>query len=184
MTEEQRHATPTSDALAASQDAMADALLSADGTAESRLRILHAWREHNAAQSNAQVAGQASLANFLEQLLTDVEGRISDRITNLSNERRRDMMKLGERIDEQHEETVNRIHAINNHMQTFVDTQYEQAQFATQLEGRIDEHDDKFAVVMTRLNQIGRELQQIRAQIGMPEPAELDVLLIPDEATG
>lgn len=189
---EQRSDTPTSDALSEAQDAMVDAIVSSDGTDAGRMGIVEAWRAYNAAQANAQVASQASLANFLEQLLIDVEGRISDRITSLSNERRREMLNLTIKIEEQHKDTVDRIHAINNHMQMFVETQYEQAQFATQLEGRIDQHEerldrteDRLAVVMTRLNQIGRELQQIREYIGMPEPAELDVLILPSahEAT-
>ncbi len=185
MTEEQRSDTPISDALAVSQDGMADALLAADGTPESRLRILTAWREHNAALSNAQTASLNSLMTFLENLLADVDARNADRFTALAVERRRDMDKLATQLDENHGLLIDRIHGINNHMQVFVDTQHEQAMFASQLEERIDGHDerldrteDRLAIVMTRLNQISRELQALRLFVGMPEPAELDVLLM------
>lgn len=148
------------------QDALGHAILAADGTADARAAILAAYR-----------ADQRSLVSYLDQSFSDFAKTMVAEFRALAAERRRDMAKLTERHEETHQETIHRIHGINNQMQYFVDTQHEQAQFASQLEARIDEHDVRLDTNTASIVQMRHEIQAIRRFIGMPEPGEADALV-------
>lgn len=86
MTKRARSLTPTSDALSASQDAMAEAF-AMDRDDPARLpAILAAYRDERAEQMNALMAGQASILRFLEQLMQTMNERFDDRFNRVHHE--------------------------------------------------------------------------------------------------